>query len=554
MAPLLAQQQAPEVQDLLTSATSASRGLAPQLRVVRPLLRRQQEWLRHAIAGEGYLLARTRRDDFSLQQTPLFSEDTLIRTLVELRGVDDGNIDLMRLGERVSLESNTPELVQAAVAELRSALPRQARCRVKLERIMDGETTVLLSGTENFVNGETLVLGEVERASLVTDVDVEIAQASSMGNPVVTDVTYGASAALRVRPVRGSDDALVEVVVRTTSPFRGQPLPPTLSIGRFDRLAHEIDEAGFVFRVGGVDDKVQEWTADDGSLLRLSCGVDLAGAANETSNVIMSPLMQAPVVGFRSSRYGELEDLQEVLPVAKLVAARVQAAGDGGMGSLRPIGDIGAEGSLLYAKGDAARDAAQRIFRRVDEMLQSVAIELEVLSVPVGSDVAWQRDLPAGAKILHRMSVYGVMGLPVCCSSGHERTFLRDWNCEVAQAARIADPVTGLCEDGWFVTAKPMADSSGALTKLDLALEIVDFVGLEALELPIASRKHASTADNEVVLEREVVAVERARTRSLEIYSGLTLDDQGCAVVRRSARRLLGDGRELVVRLCASKQ
>src|SRR5690606_35078961 len=133
-----------------------------------------------------------------------------------------------------------------------------------------------------------------------------------------------------------------------------------------------------------------------------------------------------------------------------------------------------------------------------------------------------------------------------------EQSYVRRHEFEVAQSSRIPDPKIDVVEDGWFATLRIEADRSGHLrtAELDLSIEQLD----ELRELSVAANQ-ASIGDapeNPIRLPQDVVRIELPIERRLPWKVAVRLDDEGRAVIRRSASTLFGAGRELVVRLRAT--
>lgn len=537
---LCAQQPSIEVPDLLAPEANFSRSAAPNV-VHRTYMKMRQPTL-HIVSGEGHLLQPAR---------PFFDERSLTTALSLLPTAYQESLEFVQLGERVQLRSPSPEQLQVAIASLRRGLPARITFSVKLERTAGGKTVTLLSGSETFANGETLAIGDVQLESLVTDIEVEIAQASASGNPVSLTVSHGASAQLRVRQLPGSNAVIVEMVSRVAAPFAAPPIPASKVMGSFDRVATRFDEAGLVFRMHRGEQSEHEWTANDGSRLRLSCQVNWPQSADVTpASVLCTPLLHAPVIGFRSIKAGEPDELQEMIPVATFAANQLSRGDDGARATAHMIGGKSAN-PVLVMSDKAGRQEVARLFQSVDAMLQSTTIVLEAFDVPLGAEFGAAGAAPAGAKKLMQLSGQGIVGLPSCFASGRERSVLHDWDVEIAQSARIADPKVQMFEDGWFATVKMLPPLANKARRVELALDIDQFVELRKLVVPISAAMVAATKDEKTMLQAEAVPVEQVVMRTLRIGKTVVLDESGGAVLRRAAPSLLGAERELVVRLRA---
>jgi len=535
--PLTAQHPSIEVLDLLAPEAVASRKGEPNL--VRRTEMEQRVPTHHVVSGEGHLLRGA---------LPFFDERSLAQALGALPTPYRGPLDFVQLGERVQLRSPAPEQLEAALATIRSGMPARITCSLKIERVSNGKAVPLLSGTEAFSNGETLTVGDVQLDSLVTDLEVEIAQAAATGNPVTREVSRGASAQLRVRQIPGHDAAVVEIVSRVAAPFAAPPIPAGKVTGSFDRVATSFEEAGLVFRVVRGEQSQHEWTASDGSVLRLSCQVNWPQAAKGNTSVVSSPLLHAPVLGFRSAKAYEPSEYREAMPVGDFVLETLQPGDDGRDAAIRLIGEKSGS-RLLVMKDKNAQGEVQRMFDQVSAMLKPTSIVLEVFDVPHGTEVPATLAAPAGARTLVQLHGPGIVGLPSCFASGHERSVVHDWDVEVAQGARIADPKVRMNEDGWFATLKVQPTIAGKARRVELALDIDKFVDLRKLVVPISAKMIAATASSTTMMPAETVAVEQVVMRKVHLGKTLTLDAAGNGMLRQAAPSLLGAGRELVVRL-----
>lgn len=541
---LAAQQPLAEVTDLVSTAASRSRGGTDQL-VLRAELPGGRG-VRHTVAGEGQLAGDRRKGLWPAR--PFFSERTLKDQLGAMRGGTGAGCEFVSLGARTVVRSPVIEQVEAALVDLRRALPAQLRCHFRLERVADGGAVVVLGGEETFHNGEVVAVGDVERSTAIADVEVEVAQSAVSGNPVDVELRHGSSVLLRARPLPGQDAAIVEAVVRVASPESKGVMPGSGDLGTFDRVACRFDEAGLVFRVARGGESRHEWTTVEGQRLALVCRVDWTPPPEpKAGGAWISPLLQAPVLGFRSARAAETDEPGECVHVDEIARA-VIARGDDDTPAASIVG-AAKEGQTLALHGEAGQRLAAELDLRIAEALAPVEVAIEVFDAPVGMDVPRSGAVPDGMRVVWRCAGPAVVGLPSCFTTGREFSYVRDWDVEVAQSARIADPKVDVCEHGWFATVKTLPASAGVPRRVELALDRTDFVSMRQLDLAIAGEMVGSSDSVRVVLQRQLVSVEQAVTRSVGIGGAFALDEAGVAVVRRAAAQLLGPGRELVVRL-----
>lgn len=510
--------------------------------IVHPSDGRDGELLRHVVSGEGHLLRSAGGDDGERQ--PIFGEQTLLDVLAALVPSAQGAFRVTRAGGSYFVRARrAPELLESGLATIRAALPPTLTVSVRLERVVDGQATALLSAVESVGFGDLAVVGDLEHSTAIGDLAVEIAQSSMTSDPQVVAVTHGASVLLRARPLPGRLAAVVEVVARSVAPFQGKPMPNASVSGSVDRIGSRIDQAGLCFRVDRGADSAHEWAALDGSRLRLSCRVDWPGAEpTPIAPLLCSPLLRQPILGFRGSRDAEAEQPAESYAVADFVNEEFEWAADRGEIPVRRFDAPGSEAPVLHFAGDEGQRLAARIADRIDQLLAPRRITVEVFDVAAGgqADAAarrWQFSGPV------------LVGLPSCYASSREQTFVRDWDVEVAQSARMPDPQVSLCEEGWFATAKLQPPDARGERRVELTLDVLALREVRQRTIVLSPPLVGTTADAKIELPQEQVTLEEPVTRVLAFDTALALDAQGTAEQRRVASGLLGDGRELLVRV-----
>lgn len=208
---------------------------------------------------------------------------------------------------------------------------------------------------------------------------------------------------------------------------------------------------------------------------------------------------------------------------------------------------------LLLTGADAGRFVRDLDAALASE-LQPVGVELEILDAPATADLSAQGELPDGVRVVGRVSQAALLGLPVSFASGRERSYVRDWETEVAQAARIADPKIDIVEDGWFATARVVRPVRGGQLRLHLTLDLQRVEELRRTSITINSAMTALAAVSDdqrtpaVWLPQDDVWVEQPVMRAMRVDTVMELDHQGQGALRRSASSLFGEGRVLVVR------
>ncbi|MBM4060956.1 MAG: hypothetical protein FJ265_07650 [Planctomycetes bacterium] len=499
--------------------------------------------LRHVVSGEGQLL-RNAGPGGTGARSPVLGERTLLEVLDTLVPSAQGAFRVTRAGDSFFVRARrATEQLEAGLGTIRAALPPDLAIALRLERVVGGQTTALLSAVESIGFGDVAVVGDLEHTTAVADLEVEIAQSSMTSNPVVFALTHGSSVLVRARPLPGRLAAVLEVVARTVVPFAGKEMPNASVSGAVDRICNRIDQAGLAFRVERGAESAHEWTACDGSRLRLRCRVDWPGQEpTPIAPLLCSPLLRQPILGFRGIRRVEPTEPTERYSVADFVNEEFEWASDRGEVPVRRFGEEGAAAPVLYFAGQEGRQLAERIAGRIDELLAPRRITVEVFDVAAGAQ-------PEDPALLWQFAGPVLVGLPSCFSTGREQTYLRDWDVEVAQSARMPDPKVSLVEEGWFATAKVQPPDARGRRGVDLTLETVRLLELRQRSIMLSPQLVGSTADAKVELPQELVTVEQPVTRTFGFATVLELDGRGVAEQRRVAPGLLVDGRELLVRV-----
>lgn len=485
---------------------------------------------------------------------PLLERDALLALLAEVRGGGTGSGAFVEVGPRVLLDTGFAEQVAVDLAAIRAAMPPRIEVDVRLERVApDGTTVDLLAGTEAFQAGEVRILSDARTHRLLAGLEVEIAQSSAIATPTFDTVELGASVSLRARLLPDGRAAVIESVLRVCDAGEPGSIDVGEGFGPLDRLGTRVDELGSTFVVERGATAEQVFGTTDGGVLRLRCTARYEppkAAVRSDLRVVATPLFGRPVVGFRFvPRHGDgLEDAgeQSLLGVQELAIGAIGEQTDAFALFLPP--GSGATG-VLVLNGDRGERVGRVVEQRVSSVLQAQRLSVEVFSVPSGAvvEARGMAGMPDGAEPLASFDGHVVNGLPVAFGSGVERSFVRDWQTEVAQASRIPRPAVGLMDEGAFVTAW-VQPGSGSRVGLELDLDRL----LELRKQPIGlGREMAVILDtsNPLVLPAERVQAELPRTGSARVRTVVDLGEEGTAVLRRSARAVLGSDRELVVRV-----
>lgn len=579
---LPAQQPTLAVQDLLRSDGLARRSME-QDTVLRPSgqfgFGHTPHGSCHRIEGERDLTSPSPADSGDAEEPRkprgVYTDTSLAAVLQALSGGELPSFDIRYHDDAVLVETEIPELAAVALAKMRSALPPLIRVGVVLERFADPKTTaadILLSGTLTFPNGDAQVLGDVQRKRILHDFRIEIPQVDLDISTAMRDFGYGSSVTLRARPLPFREEAVLEVVVRTSTPIEDAPIE--VRPGPFDQIAVRVDEAAFSFRAGRGATTRHEWSAIDGSRLRLTCTprwqTAPPGAEKAASlRLECSSLFCVPVLGFRSTN-----DIGAALPPAstsvRSIVEQGRALAGADAGGLFEPGDRDGGGVLLLMGSGAGR--LQRwIETRLDEALAPARVVVEIFDVPAG--VATPGESPDASRLVGRLSGPLLASHPVCFASAREQTHIAGWHLHGAERRRI-DPVMGIVEDGWFATVQASAGADGRTDWTDLVDVQIRVKALEQIrklsgantamlaqalagDAPAPAPAPAGGDGDEkqpARLPKDVVSIELPVQASIALDARVPIDAEGRGSARRSARSVFGPGREMLVRVTLSRR
>lgn len=508
-----------------------------------------------------------------LEQTgggPLLGVADLEAIVRELAELDKSAVRANSKLGTLAVPAEASARVQAVLDWIRHGKPPAVEIEMLLQAVSGNDTTDLLRAKQSFSAGETVTISDIQTRSLLCDFDVEIAQAATTADPIVAKVSTGACLALRARPIPGVDVAVVEAVARVAEPGR----PDTIAIahpgfGNLDRLARRINECGITFRVSRGGTASHRWTAHDGRELRLTCTARWdkpAAAGRQNAEIHASALLNRPVLGFQTLYFGRDESPTfepSNTEITSLVEATFEAVDQG---LLHWSGRQDSAAGVFVLAGTTAGPVAGQLLRSVQRALEPVRLSVHVVDVPVSVELQPQAALPEDARTVAKVSGPVLAGYPACFTGGTEATYLSDWNVEVAQAARIPDPRVEVVEAGYHLNALVRTDAVGKPVAVVVDCHLERFGGLESVRTPInvamiapetlqtsisgAPNRPAVGTSSRIpgqALPQDIVTIEKPIVAAHRLSALVKLGGDGTAILRRPARNLLGEGRELAV-------
>jgi hypothetical protein len=442
--------------------------------------------------------------------------------------------------------------VAKTLADVRTRAPGPVALRVAFSR--DGAT--LLRAEGHVTPGAAVVFADATERSVVADYNVEIAQAASIGDPILATLRSGASAEVCVTPLPDGRSAVVEAVARSVDPQGdatidvGHP-----GFGAADRCETAFAELATTFRAANGRPCTVAWTGLDGA--RMALDVDAAWTAAPPPSepaVVVSPFLGSRFGGFRTVREPAMHD-DSSSPDAVVPAAVPEFSAEALLAAAfhdpAYAATVKSSGTALVLPASESRTAAQQFARlcaAADAMTAEAQVDCVAAIVPEGAQLAAGAPMPAGAWIVATYSGPALRGLPACCTGGTERRYLSDWDVEVAQSARIPDPRFEQLATGHFLDLDVGRDA----VSVHLDLRRLERIDRREMALAVGRASQGVQAQsNEALLDPalppERVAVEKPVVAQTSVAAIVPLGADGTGSLRRASPALFGVGRELVV-------
>ncbi len=423
------------------------------------------------------------------------------------RWLEAGAQRLLGAADAAELEAFALSRNQWQPAELaawrRAATPPRVELVYRLSRAADG--AVLLGGTQPVEMGVAVALSDLRSRAVVRELDVEIAQGAAIADPEAGTQFAGSSLAVELLPVPGHGYRAEFAVVGTAFGDFEEAETGYEAIPVFDRLNQTLAEAGWrsllvpgrasVFRLPGP-------------------GGDELQLVVECRGPVPPELLEAP---------------PELAVCAAPTLAEDAAGWAAVVAELERAGDTWFSASGWLALADEfGRADQQAILRRAVEA-GSRAWEVELALAFRGLDAPLPPLALAGELLGDEELRF---------SRGASTLALTDWDVEVAQQSRIADPRFRTLFEG--AEGSLLVEADGAL-RLDLQLSRV--TAGEPLRLGLSRAIPLGAMEGvgrELGADR--VVVERPELASLAIRGRFVPDADGVVHVVREAAGLLGPG------------
>ncbi len=497
-----------------------------------------------------------------------FSDDSLGEFLNTLLGTDD---TISVVNGRLRAPREVGERVQSALAWLRGWGHGDVEYEFELVRIAGQDREVLASGTSVARRGRPTVFGDVGTRSVLWTFNVELAQGSTTGDPRPGEQRFGSSVALQARVFPDGKSAFVQAIARVAAdPTRERIGLGQSGFGELDRVVGRAGEVATAFIAPRGERVLTQWLDEAGRTLRLSCKVSWPEPRlPKTGSVVVRAdlIWSQPIIQFELERLRNLRDRDHYEPRRVNVEDRVwESFLDSEASERLSRVESGRAVGLMAFGGATAVEALADLTDRMQQCLPAVGFDVTVYELPVGANPSAGAD---AAAILARASGGGVADHPSCFRGAEERTYVSDWDVEVATNARIPTPEVSLVQSGYVMRTRVRVDASGRPFAVDLDCKLARLDGIDQRDVPInqaiASPSAISASGRvppgqgarsvgistkevrAVALPQDIVRVESPKVRSHRIRQTVRLDQNGAALLRRRARTFCGENKELVV-------
>jgi hypothetical protein len=497
---------------------------------------------------------------------PLLTEEELRDALWALAGDAAEGIVVNGGAFTVASPAAGAASVRSSLALLRSLRAMPMTVRATLTATDSTGSRVLLSGEGPAEPGRTQVISDCVASTVVTGFDVEIAEASNIAEPVMRDQRFGAAFVYRVRLLPRRRSAVVELLACATTGRDGAPISPGHSgFGSMDRSAMEVEELGTTFVVARGRESVHRWTSADGSTRELRFQANWAAPPADPAGyaICWTDLGDTEVTGFRSHlnrRPWTNEDSPHPGTQRILADEPLGAALEGA----RSIVAAQSTSGLVLLRGEDAIAVADAFDAATARSFSSCNVSVRAYDVPAGATPGTNGAAPAGATLLAEFSGPVLADLPTSFLGLRAQRYLAGWSVEVASAARTPDPVCWTEENGTVGSLLARAGVDGGPETVSLDLDLSRLLAMDQRSTPLdqalpprIARAYRKDDDGDPVpdaavrfdsgLPQNTVAIELPRTAESNLRATFTVSGGAVGLMRRSARNLLGDGREILV-------
>jgi len=376
-----------------------------------------------------------------------------------------------------------------------------------------------LAGREMIPMGQAVAFSDLIRKACILDFDVEIASGSGIFDPIMGQQVSGSSLAIQVLPVPGNGWT-AEVAMIYSKRLDGEPIAMNYApVSGKERLVSRIAE------IGGFSLLTPQTT--------VALDLPAMGAGRVTLELVAdSPAPAGVIVLTEELAWLSLPQLARSAQWDAMLSAWEQE---------RAVWTNG-QGNLVFGGPDAA-EAAGAAMQAAVAMLNPIQFDLSVQRIVGG--VEGERS---------HMQAIIMEDTSMTFAQGTIRDALVEWDVEVAQVARIADPQFADFFSGWNGDLKSRRLANGKYeVELDLNFTVVDVSSSAKIRLAAATFGETGYEGNVPASPAHTMEVETPELREVRFHGTYQSDEKGRIVLIRSANSVLGESGRLRIEIQLSQ-
>jgi hypothetical protein len=369
----------------------------------------------------------------------------------------------------------------------------------------------VLAGREAISLGNAVALTDSRRLSEILDFDVEIASGAGILDPVIGQQYSGSSLALEALPIPGLGWQMeVALVHSTTAPG-------------------ELIDDGYAQMDGKM--RLIEHVAE--------CGLTTVVQTGKTVSLELANLGPGKVI-LEMQIEGAIPPLsQQLAEDLFLVTAPTLARSSAWAKHLATFEEqsimwSNSQGYMAF-EGENAKAVADLAAQATAQLAQAVHLDVSVQTIRDGVEEA-----PA------TMRFAALQNMPVKFAQGTVRDALVDWDVEVAQVSRVADPYFINLFSGAQGKFTSRVRADGKLeVDLDLTFAVVELGEPRRIRLSAAAGGETGYDGKVPASPAQDLALETPEVGELRFQGTYVADDTGRIMLVRSANALLGEATRL---------
>ncbi|MFK5955013.1 MAG: hypothetical protein QM477_01055 [Planctomycetota bacterium] len=376
-----------------------------------------------------------------------------------------------------------------------------------------------LAGRESVPMGRAVSFGDLTRNSCILDFDVEIASGSGIFDPIMGTQYSGSSLALQILPVPGKG-WVAEVGMAHSRRLPGEPIAMKYAqVSGKERLIERIAEVGG----HGLLTPHQSVAFELPNLGPGRITLELIADSPAPSGVIVLSETLAWVALPNLAHSEQWETLMSDWDQKRSIWSNSQ-------------------GDLVFEGADAA-EAAKAAMVLEQSQVNPVQVLLDVQRILGGVE---GEDSSLHAVVLENTNLR--------FAQGTVRDALVEWDVEVAQVARIADPRFVNLFSGWNGDLRARHRADGLFeVDLDLSFSVVDVSIHRDIRLAAATLGEKGYDGNVPASPAHTMEVETPEVKEVRFHGTYLSDKNGRIVLIRSANSVLGEAGRLRIEIQLSQ-